>query len=295
MLMGINRVKGGWPSKTIKTGQPLCGGCSLFYYISICMPLALCAEKASLVTNDASTLIDWPELDEKTLDKVREKIDTGWESYVKEDWRSSRKITVKTEEKRWNQARRKAMNNRIWKQTDSRWSSNPYPVESSSFGGYGCGCCACVHVAMEQDRYKDWTPENLRSWMIKQGFAIAGKGTMWDGITETLKHIGHSTVVDVDVRSDSMSVAFKELNMGNRIGIILFNDNKAPNGTRWTTATGHFVTYTGYKVENGLHMFYCKDSGDRDHDGWYSYEKSMKGCVTKVWIDESIVCKKVII
>lgn len=48
-------------------------------------PLALCAEKAYLVTNKASTVIDWPELDEKTLAKVREKIDTGWESYVKED------------------------------------------------------------------------------------------------------------------------------------------------------------------------------------------------------------------
>ena len=48
-------------------------------------PLALCAEKAYLVTNNARTVIDWPELDEKTLEKVRDKIDTGWESYVKED------------------------------------------------------------------------------------------------------------------------------------------------------------------------------------------------------------------
>ena len=48
-------------------------------------PLALCAEKAHLVTNKASTVTDWPELDEKTLAKVKKKIDTGWESYVKED------------------------------------------------------------------------------------------------------------------------------------------------------------------------------------------------------------------
>ena len=177
------------------------------------------------------------------------------------------------------------MNKKIWKQLNSRWSSKPYPVKSSSFGGNGCGCCACVHVAMEQDRYKDWTPESLRPWMIKQGFAIRNQGTTWNGITETLKHLGHKTVVRV--WSDPMSVAFKELNKGNRIGIILFNSNRAPNGTRWT-AGGHYVAFTGYKIKNGLHMFYCKDSGGRDHDGWYSYERSMKGCVAKVWIVERL-------
>ena len=48
-------------------------------------PLALLAEKAHLVTNKATTVTDWPDLDEKTMAKVREKIDTGWNSYVKED------------------------------------------------------------------------------------------------------------------------------------------------------------------------------------------------------------------
>ena len=48
-------------------------------------PLALCAEKAHLVTNRARTVTDWPRLDEKTLEKIKKKIDTGWNSYVKED------------------------------------------------------------------------------------------------------------------------------------------------------------------------------------------------------------------
>jgi hypothetical protein len=47
-------------------------------------PLALCAEKAHLVTNHASTVIDWPELDETTMSKVKEKIDTGWNIHLKE-------------------------------------------------------------------------------------------------------------------------------------------------------------------------------------------------------------------
>lgn len=48
-------------------------------------PLALLAENAHLVTNKASTVVDWPELDSKTMAKVKEKINTGWDSYVKED------------------------------------------------------------------------------------------------------------------------------------------------------------------------------------------------------------------
>lgn len=48
-------------------------------------PLALCAEKAHLVTNKASTVIDWPDLDEETMRKVKEKIDTGWRIHLKEE------------------------------------------------------------------------------------------------------------------------------------------------------------------------------------------------------------------
>ena len=48
-------------------------------------PIALLAEKAHLVKNRASTVVDWPELDQETIAKVKEKIDTGWNSYVKED------------------------------------------------------------------------------------------------------------------------------------------------------------------------------------------------------------------
>ncbi len=48
-------------------------------------PIALCAEKAHLVKNKASTVVDWPELDEETMKKVKKKIDTGWRVHLKED------------------------------------------------------------------------------------------------------------------------------------------------------------------------------------------------------------------
>ncbi len=47
-------------------------------------PLALCAEKAHLVIKNASTVIDWPDLDEETMKKVREKVDTGWTVHLDE-------------------------------------------------------------------------------------------------------------------------------------------------------------------------------------------------------------------
>ena len=45
-------------------------------------PLALCAEKAHLVTNKATTVVDWPDLDREMIDKVKKKIDTGWSVHL---------------------------------------------------------------------------------------------------------------------------------------------------------------------------------------------------------------------
>ena len=181
------------------------------------------------------------------------------------------------------------MNKTLYKQADSRWGSKPYPVKSSSFAGNGCGCVACVHCIIEQDKYKDYTPESIRPWMVKQGFAVTNQGTTWSGIPATLMHYGFSKVVHVGI-SDPMSKAWTELNKGNRIGIILFKSGKAPNGTVWT-AGGHYVAFTDYYVgSDGRHYFYTKDSGSRNHDsltnGYYSYERSMKGLVYQMWIVE---------
>lgn len=187
------------------------------------------------------------------------------------------------------------MNPKIWKQYDARWASKPYP-RGSTFGGCGCGCAACTHIAMEQESKQDWTFENLRQWMIDQGFALRGQGTTWEGIRQTLHHIGHEKVVWI-TESMPMKDAFAELDKGNRIGIILFYGGyskrkriwyRSPDGTVWT-ASGHFIAFTDYKVDkDGRHWFFLKDSGGRDHDGWYCFEKSMKGTVGQLWIVERI-------
>lgn len=48
-------------------------------------PLAMCAEKAHLVKDHATTVVDWPELDNETMKTVKDKIDTGWSIHLKED------------------------------------------------------------------------------------------------------------------------------------------------------------------------------------------------------------------
>lgn len=176
--------------------------------------------------------------------------------------------------------RRKPMNKTIFKQSDSRWGSLPYPGRSN-VSSSGCGLCACTHIAIEQPSKKKWTPKSLRKYMVDNGFAVEGQGTKWSGITQTLKHLGHSSVVRI--WDDPITEAWKELNKGDRIGVLLFNSNLGPDGTKWT-ASGHYIAFTGYKVEDGLHWLYLKDSGGRNHDGWYCYEKSMKGCLPKMWI-----------
>lgn len=47
-------------------------------------PLALCAEKAHLVKDRGTTVVDWPELDPKTVAKVKREIDTGWSVHLDE-------------------------------------------------------------------------------------------------------------------------------------------------------------------------------------------------------------------
>ena len=41
-------------------------------------PIALCAEKAHLVTDKAQKVQDWPHLNPEEIRKVHKKIDTGW-------------------------------------------------------------------------------------------------------------------------------------------------------------------------------------------------------------------------
>ena len=168
------------------------------------------------------------------------------------------------------------MNIHIYRQTDKRWSSLAYPTYSSSFGGNGCGACAILHCIIEMEKYKNWTPTNIQPYM-KQ-FAVNHQGTTWAGIPQAMTHYGLKNVKNIS----TMEGLWKELSKGNRVGILLFGSRRGPDGTVWTNG-GHYIAFVDYKFEKGQHWLYLKDSGDRKHDKWWSYEKSMRGDVVQVW------------
>ena len=174
------------------------------------------------------------------------------------------------------------MRSAIFRQYDSRWGKLSYPNSRYTMSGSGCGCCACTHLIIEFDKYKNYTPKNVRPYMVDKGFATKGNGTTWAGMTDTLEHYGFK-VVRPNI-STNMNAAWKELNKGNRAGILLFRAGTR-GGVTWTSG-GHYVAFLDYKVVNGKHYFYTKDSGARKHDGWYCYETTMKGLLPQIWIVE---------
>lgn len=155
-------------------------------------------------------------------------------------------------------------------QGDPQWANLPYRDLPYTVVEEGCGLCAVSMCA-------NLTPLDTIGYMRQ--FATNGNGTTWEGIDKGLdKFVGNHMRVYV---SSSMNPAWEELNKGNRMGIILFGDEEAPDGTVWTKS-GHYVQFDDYKIEGGLHWFHTQDSGWRNHTGWFAYEWSMKGCIPSI-------------
>lgn len=173
---------------------------------------------------------------------------------------------------------------KCFSQLDKRWAGLPYPKKPFTIGTSGCGCCSIANLLVETEKYKKYTPKTIQPYM-KQ-FAVAGQGTTWTGITEALKHYGlkpinHKTMDDV----------FKTLSKRKKKwGIILFRKGTR-GGVTWTTS-GHYVAFTDYKTSHGRHYFYTKDSGGRNHTGWYCYETQMMGLIPQIWTAEAPIEKK---
>ena len=169
----------------------------------------------------------------------------------------------------------------IFKQWDSRWGNLAYPRKPKTLASSGCGCCSIANLLIETSKYENYTPKTVRPYMVKQGYAVYGHGTSWSGITKTLEHYGFK-VVEPNI-SSSMTKAWAELDKGNRMGVLLFRGG-TKGGVTWTLG-GHYVAFSSYKVKNGKHYFYTKDSG-RNNDGWHCYETTMAGLLPKIWIIE---------
>ncbi len=132
-------------------------------------------------------------------------------------------------------------------------------------------------MLIEYEKYKNYTPEKVRKYIVDNKGCQANNGTYHSAILSTLRHYGFTAK-----EYDTMSDLWKALEKAPvKEGIILFSGG-TKNGLTWTGG-GHYIGFTGYKIKDGKHYLYMKDSGPRDHDGWYCYETYMNGLVSKVW------------
>ena len=176
----------------------------------------------------------------------------------------------------------------IFKQYEGDWAKLPFPGGGTLVKGSGCGLCAVTHILIEDNRYANYTPSDVQPYMKK--WAVRNEGLIHDGIPDSLRHYGMENVKEFG-RSATMNDIWAEMNKGNRKAVILtYKCNSrgrtipatGPDGTCWT-AGGHFIAVLDYKIENGKHLLYIKDSGSRQHNEWYAYENSLAGCVWKMW------------
>lgn len=166
---------------------------------------------------------------------------------------------------------------KTYKQSDSRWGGRVYNG-SSTMATAGCGPTSVAMLAYAVDGKTN--PWDVAKFMQKNGYAIRNNGTAWSGIPAAMLHFGLKGVKNVNVDT-SMSKVWEYLDKG-YCAVFLFRAGSR-GGICWTTG-GHYVAVTGYKVKGGKHYLFTRDSGGRDHTGWYCYETQMRGLIPKVWV-----------
>ena len=205
---------------------------------------------------------------------------------------------------------RKPRTLKYYMQWRGSWADKPF--SNKTVAEVGCGLLAVTHCAKETEQYKGITPNKFRKYMNQ--FTTPDHGVWGTHIPEALEHIGLTDVKEFkgDIVGGKMRPFYDEMEKGDRVGIILFqnplrnikNKEDIPEGVKYTTIknddgtktfvqqapdgeiwceTGHFVAVCGMKKINKTYYLYIKDSGDEEHEGFFSYIKSMKGCVKWLW------------
>lgn len=172
------------------------------------------------------------------------------------------------------------MNKTNYKQYDTRWAKLGYPKSPYFIKDCGCGEVSIANCIIEMQKYTKETPKTIQPY-CKQYAAPNGNGTYFSGIPKMMVHYGMTEVKE----HQTMASLWKELAKGDRVAIYLMGNRKGGSkGVHWTSCA-HFVCSVGYKVKDGEHYVYVKDSNSTSElrNGWISYEDNMRGDVSRVW------------
>ena len=172
------------------------------------------------------------------------------------------------------------MNKTNYKQYDTRWAKLGYPRSPYFIRDCGCGEVAICNCIIEMQKYAKETPKTIQPY-CKQYAEPHGNGTYFSGIPKMMEHYGLTEVKE----HQTMDSLWKELKKGDRVAIYLMGSRKGGSkGVHWTSSA-HFVCSTGYKVKDGKHYVYVKDSysTSEQRNGWISYEGNMRNDVSRVW------------
>lgn len=161
----------------------------------------------------------------------------------------------------------------IYKQYDSRWGKKYYRATSagrSTMGGTGCGPSACANVHQLTD--PKVTPWTAAQWMMKNGYATNGSGTIHGGIKNyflamglTCSWLTERAGNQYGQASLSYAQKTKEAIRKGHWGVLLMGRSD------WTSA-GHYIAVTDFREKDGLEQFYVCDSGGKNRDGWWQWE-----------------------
>ncbi len=183
---------------------------------------------------------------------------------------------------------RKPRTTKYYLQWKGSWAKKPFSTKTVE--EVGCGLVAYTNMALEIPKYEDITPNKFRKYMNQ--FTEPDHGVLGIHLPEAFEHLGLTKVKDFkgDIVGGKMRPFYDEMEKGNRIGMILFQNplrdegkiQTAPDGTIWCTR-GHYVTVKGLKKVGKLYYLYVVDPDDEEHIGWFSYIKSMKHCVKWLW------------
>lgn len=163
---------------------------------------------------------------------------------------------------------------KTFRQYDSRWGNDPFPRRPDTMSNSGCGPTAIADIVATIN--PKITPRQTGKWMKENGYAIVGAGSAHAGISACMKRYGL-----VPTKHDTVASFFKAMQKKGAVGIVVFRAG-TKGGVTWTTV-GHFVACSAVKVKGGKHYMHMHDPGGRKHDGWYCYEKHMKGLIPSIW------------